>query len=131
MENIIRTDELANGVRVEFVDQSNRYFGDYHRLRIEVRCRVAITESLFAEAADPHAEAGRVREMLGAEVLWVRHLERMGVAGSDLDAVRGDLIATFAASNFPYLQSREFPARLVERKLAEGKKPNRLFRLIG
>jgi len=60
MAEIIRADELANGVRVEFVDGSNRYFGDYHRLRIEVHCRVALTEQLFADATDPAARPGDI-----------------------------------------------------------------------
>ncbi len=130
MANIIRTDELANGVRVEFSDGSNRYFGDYHRLRIEVHCRIAVTEQLFADALDPAAEAARAREILGTDLLWTRALERMGVAGGDLAAVRDELIDAFVASSYPYLQSPEFPAKLAAQKLTEHKKQHRPFHLV-
>lgn len=130
MELSLRTDHLANGIRVDFIDGSNRYFGDYHRLRIEVRCRIAVTPQLFAAAADPCAEADRVRSRLGDEVLWVRHLERMGVAGGDLESVRNEMIETFIKSSFSYLQSPQFAARFVACELAERQKKIRPFRLV-
>ncbi|OHB32400.1 MAG: hypothetical protein A2X84_12565 [Desulfuromonadaceae bacterium GWC2_58_13] len=130
MDHILRTDHLANGVRVDFIDGSNRYFGDYHRLRIEIRCRIAVTPQLFVAAADPCAEAARVRSRLGDEILWVRHLERMGVAGGDLEMVRNEMIESFVKSSFPYLQSQLFPSRFVAIELAERLKKVRPFRLV-
>ncbi|WP_432822053.1 hypothetical protein [Trichloromonas sp.] len=130
MEHCLRTEHLANGVRVDFIDRSNRYFGDYHRLRVEVRCRIAVTPQLFAATADPCAEADRVRSRLGDEVLWVRHLERMGVAGGDLEMVRSEMIDSFVKSSFSYLQSHEFPIRFVAIEMVERQNKTRPFRLV-
>ncbi len=130
MEQILRTDHLANGVRIDFIDGSNRYFGDYHRLRIEIRCRIAVTPQLFAAAADPCAEADRVRGRLGDEVLWTRHLERMGISSADLETVRNAMIESFVKSSFSYLQSPQFSSRFVALELAKCQKQARPFRLV-
>lgn len=130
MEDILRTDHLPNGVCVDFVDFSNRYFGDYHRLQIEVRCRITVTPQLFAASADPCAEAERVRSRLGDEVLWVRRLERMGVAGDDLESVRNEMVESFVKSGFAYLKSHDFPVRFVASEMAARQKKARPFRLV-
>ncbi|MEJ2199700.1 MAG: hypothetical protein P8X63_01600 [Desulfuromonadaceae bacterium] len=129
MEQILRSECLHNGAQVDFVDQSNRYFGDYHRVKIEIRCRLTIRPELFGTAEDPRAEADRVRRLLGAEVLWCRQLERMGVAGADLDRVRHEMIESFVKSSFSYLQHSHFPARLISRELAQRSSKIRSFRL--
>lgn len=130
METIFRTDHLSNGLRVEFIDRSNRYFGDYHRLQIEIRCRIAVTPQLFAASETPGVDADHVRSRLGDEVLWVRHIERMGVAGDDLEKVRAEMIASFVKSSFGYLQSPLFPSRFVAARMAESRKTVRPFRLV-
>jgi hypothetical protein len=130
MEQILRTDHLANGVRIDFIDGSNRYFGDYHRLRIEIRCRIAVTPQLFAAAVDPCAEADRVRSRLGDEVFLIRHLERMGISSGDLETVRNEMIESFVKSSFPYLQSPQFASRYVTLELAKCQKQARPFRLV-
>jgi len=60
----------------------------------------------------------------------MRALERMGVPGGDLAAVRDELIDAFVSSSYPYLQGPEFPAKLAAQKLAEHKKQHRPFHLV-
>ena len=130
MATILRQEQFENGVRLEFVEDSNRYFGDYYRLRIEVRCWVAIDAGLFPEAADPDGEVRRARGLLGEELTWSRPLERMGVATADLPAVRAELLESFATSTYSYLRSPEFPARLLAGELEKRKQAHRPFRLV-
>ncbi|MDY0268078.1 hypothetical protein [Trichloromonas sp.] len=130
METILRNEQFDNGVRLEFVEGSNRYFGDYHRLRIEVRCRVALTAALFPDAVDPEGETHRVRGLLGEELKWSRSLERMGVATADLAAVRAELMDAFAASTFAYLRAPQFPTRLLAAELEKRKQARRPFRVV-
>lgn len=128
MEQLLRTEHLNNDIRVEFIDASNRYFGDYYRLHIEIRCRIAITPERFSTLIDPDAEADLARSRLGDEILWVRHLERMGVSSDALDEVRQEMIESFVQSTFPYLQSPQFATRAIALALAEGQKRTRPFR---
>jgi hypothetical protein len=87
-----RTEHLANGVVLDFFDLSNRYFGDYHRICVEVRIRLPLT------GKGPHN---------------VTRLERMGVAGADVTLARDRLVADYWRHAGRYLARPDFPARLA------------------
>ncbi len=125
MEKLIRTENLGNGILVKFFDLSNRYYGDFHRVKIEVRCTLPLGPECFAGAADPQAETRRVRGLLGNNLFFTRSLEKMGVAGGDLEAVKQTLVDSFISSTFHYLASAEFAPRLVASELAKMKKVRR------
>lgn len=121
--NLFRSETLPNGLVVEFFDDSNRYFGDYWRVRLEARCRVPVQAALAPESPDlPQALA-----LLGEEALFVRPLEKMGVAGEEVEGVRTALAESFLASAASYLGSPAFPPRFVRQQLAERKKGRRPF----
>ncbi len=105
---------------LEFFDRSNRYFGAYWRICLEVRCRVPLSA-----AGLPDAEATRARQLLGETVDFVRRLERMGVAEENVEAVRQELVASFLQTTRAYLESAVFPGRLVAGRLAEKRGPRR------
>ena len=87
-----RTERLANGVVVDFVELSNRYFGDYHRVCVAVRIHVPLP--------------GDCRHR-------IKHLERMGVAGADVAAVRERLVDDYWRHAGHYLAHPDFPTRLA------------------
>jgi hypothetical protein len=95
-----RTERLANGVVVDFVDLSNRYFGDYHRVCIEVHIHVPLPVDCR------HS---------------IKQLERMGVAGAAVAAVRDRLIDDYWRHAGPYLARPDFPARLAARAAHSGR----------
>ena len=88
-----RTERLANGMEIEFVDLGNRYFGDYHRVCVEVRMSVTL------------ADANIVQQ--------VKRLERMGVPGADVDVVRRQLVEDYWRHAGTYLARPDYPARLA------------------
>lgn len=98
-----RNETLANGIVVEFFDLSNRYFGDYHRVRVEVRLQV------------PHPD----RE---EPLVKVHALERMGVPGAEVATVRDRLAEDFWQHAGSYLIHPDYPSRL---RAAEAAFPSR------
>jgi hypothetical protein len=100
----LRTERLANGIELTFVDCSNRYFGDYHRVCVAVRVSVP-------------PPAGPLQ--------LARHLERMAVPGAELAAVRDRLIADFLRHAGAYLARPETPARLAAAEAAGRGRPRR------
>jgi hypothetical protein len=121
MEQTLREDILEKGLKVTFVDVSNRYYGDYHRVRVEVRCTLPLRPDFFA---DP-AALERARSLWGEAFTWSRPLEKMGVAGADVPTAAASLIEGFVASAYPYLTQPQFPARLLSRELSTRRPPLR------
>lgn len=112
MRDTLLTRTLDNGLQLEFVDQSNRYFGDYHRVRILVRCQVALRPEWLAACPDSVAP-DQLRTLLGDAVTFERSMEQMGVAGDQLDRVKTRLIEGFLGTTAAYLGSPQFPGRFI------------------
>lgn len=92
--------QLENGVRLAFEDTTNRYYGDYHRVKIEVRIRLA--ENGYERAYDFKA------------------LEKMAVPGAEVDAVRQQLLENFRQQLLPYLARPDFAQRFLATQRRQG-----------
>ncbi len=114
----IATEKLSNGLIIEFYDKSNRYFGDYHRICIEVLCTIPLLPEYFSDAEDPGEELRRAREEFGEGVTSTRKIEKMGVSGEDVERTRRDMIENFMCSSNPYLSRSDFPCRFIRREWA-------------
>jgi hypothetical protein len=103
---------LANGLKLHFVDQSNRYFGDFHRICIKVQIALPDTFEL---------PSGLTRETAFLE----KTLEKMGVTTDVLDEQRKALIDSFLAASRSYLEKNDFPKHLLLK--IQQKKPKSVF----
>ena len=128
MTKIIRTENLANGMKVEFIDLSNRYYGDFHRVRIDVCCSFTLTPAILAEVAESEAERENVRKILGENYTHTRVLEKMGVPGDALEETKHNLIDSFAGNALSYMAQPSFPLRLIARELERRGKVRHPFR---
>lgn len=104
-----RRERLANGVDVAFIDLSNRYFGDYHRVCIEVQIAAP------GPSGSHGTTAGQQR------LATVKRLERMAVAGAEVATVRQRLVDDFWRHAGRYLAHPDFPARLATRSALPGR----------
>ena len=95
-----RSERLANGIELTFFDRSNRYFGDYHRVSVEVRLAVP-------------TPAGTIET--------VRHCERMAVPGAGVIAVRDRLAADFLEHAGRYLAHPDYPERFAAATAVRGR----------
>ncbi|HAD04232.1 MAG: hypothetical protein A2005_11760 [Desulfuromonadales bacterium GWC2_61_20] len=110
---------LANGLCLEFYDFSNRYFGDYHRVCIEVRTSLPLDAPVLT-AFDP-ALLTKARALFGVTLTVTRTVERMGVAGAQVEAVKTEIIAGLLHEAHNYLSRPDYPGRLLTAEL--GRKP--------
>jgi hypothetical protein len=111
----IREERLDNGLQIIFSDESNRYFGDYHRV-----CVVATIVCSFPELSGESMEEsfrGQAIEALGERFSVIKRFERMGVATADVDEVRTALIDNFLKHAVSYLSRPEYPRSLVTAEL--------------
>ena len=120
--NVLHQQRLDNGLELIFTDMSNRYYGDFYQVKIDVINRIHITEALLRASGLSEREQLRARGRFG-EVLDVhRELKRMGVAGPEVSAVTAQLVHQFLATSLPYLSVPEFPVRLLRQSLLDQSK---------
>lgn len=107
----LRTVTLNGGVEVSFFDRSNRYFGDYHQLKVEVEVILSVHGELLPE---------ELRTVLGkvpATVNYRKTLTRMGVPSARYKETCHQLMDDFLKYAGPYLEHRDFPLRLLQEQL--------------
>ena len=116
---------LANGLHLRYFDQSNRYFGDYHRVRIVVAIELLLSNPLLD---DPELlTAGRKR--FGAALTTSKVLERMGVPGARVDELRTELVANYQREVQSYLSRPDVPSRLLRAELANKPSASTILRM--
>lgn len=113
VKRMLRQIELANGLTLIFHDATHRYFGDYHQVKLEIRCEVLLTRALF----DDEASFEAARRVLGGTVCYQKIESHQGVATAQIEAVVERLMDQFLKNTLGYLESDTFPRRLVQTEL--------------
>jgi len=125
-ERILARQTLANGLQIVFSDEGNRYFGDYHQVKVFASCQIKLDDNLLSGHLSA-ADLAKAREIFGEQVEYRRLLKQMGVAGADVDKVQERMIANFLATASTYMQDADFAARFVARRLTEHRSRSRLY----
>ncbi|MDK9716910.1 MAG: hypothetical protein OEL57_03260 [Trichlorobacter sp.] len=121
-QSFLRENNLPNGLQVTVADVSRHYYGGYWQVCLEVSCLVPLEMGLFSDQVT-EADA---RRLLGGEVLFVRHLEKMAVHADEQETVRQDLLERFDRHLLPFLGSQQFPSRFIHTEFQRRcKKSNR------
>ena len=128
-ESILATHKLNNGLEIVFHDNGNRYFGDYHQVKLMVLCRIPLGDELLSEHLSED-DLKKAIQLFGDHVEYKKLLKQMGVAGNDVDNVKQVLIDNFMKNAADYMQGEDFASRYVARRLVEHRNLNRLH-LVG
>jgi hypothetical protein len=118
MATILRSWRLANGLTVVAEDDSVNYYGDYHNIRLTIRCPVTVKPEYLAPLKEnPHYD--KALALLGPVTEYRRDIVKAGVPGKDLTAVREHLLQKFEETALPYFEREVFSERLVQKRFAE------------
>lgn len=128
-ETIIASEKLDNDLVLNFHDRGNRYFGDYHQVKVLVSCRIKLEDGLVSEFLS-NDDLDRARQVFGDHLEYRRELKQMGVAGDAVESAKLSLVDNFLQNTAGYMNKPDFPARLVARRLAEHRNRTRLH-LVG
>jgi hypothetical protein len=112
----IKVEDLPNGLQIKFSDESNRYFGDYHRVCV-VATIICNLHDLPQANADDEAFRHLAIETFGEQMSIIKRFERMGVASADVDEVRNTLINDFLQHTTTYLSRPGYQRSLVNAEL--------------
>ncbi len=100
---------LDNGVTVDFFSEGNRYFGDFHRVKIVAIATIPlVVESLPANLQEAVAACPR-------SVKYEKTLERMGVTTDNVETVIQTLIDDFIQTVGCYLVKKSFVEGLLRK----------------
>ena len=107
---------FGNGLKVEFRDLSNRYFGDYYRVFIEVTIHIDIASQAKVDSSY-ESFWQKAKFAIGDHLKITKSLERMAVASCDVEQVRQTLTDDFLATNGRYYGSLKYLRTLVENQM--------------
>ncbi|NOQ42496.1 MAG: hypothetical protein GQ563_08365 [Desulfuromusa sp.] len=105
--------KLNNGVVVEFFDHSNRYFGDYYRVKINAIATIPVMVDSLSEDLQKFAAT------CPEGIKYEKSLEQMGVATGEVQAVTESLIDNFITSVAGYLEGNNFSESLLRKQMNE------------
>jgi len=109
MKNPIRELPLPNGLTVSFYDYTSRYFGDFHRVKMEIICKVPVSAEYFQD----RRVFDDARSLLSDEVVYRHNVEQMGVPTTEIETVLQRLMTNFIEHSLPYFASVQFPGKIV------------------
>lgn len=118
MDNLLREITLANGMKVRFIDNTRRYFGDFYLVTVEIRCEVPI----FPEYFDTISAYNAVKSHWGETIVHLRKVQQMGVSSAQVSQVKERLIVNFEQNSLPYLIPSTMPEKLVLSEINKSKK---------
>ena len=116
---------LSNGLQIEIFDETNRYFGDYHRVCL----RVVMTLDLRAPAATGSSDASfweEARSAFGSRLQVNKKLVRMAVPGAAVEQTVLNLSDEFFKAVDDYMARPDYPKHLAMGEL-KGRKRNKGF----
>ncbi len=110
MADMFTPQHLNNGVQVEFIDKTNRYYGDYYRVCIEVVLRLNNDEAALCSAGSNQGD-GQGDGQQGGQAYQFQTIERMGVSGDDLVTVKQQVLDSFCRGTMVYMARDSFPEK--------------------
>lgn len=116
----LKQELLANGLQIVFTDETNRYFGDYHRVCV-VATIICDLHTLPAETPDDELFRRQSIAALGDRLSVVKRIERMGVPSAEVETVCSALIDDFLRNTVVYLARPEYPRMFVNAELKKHK----------
>ncbi|MCW8860675.1 MAG: hypothetical protein OQK50_03110 [Deltaproteobacteria bacterium] len=116
MPECYKTLTLADGIEVKFYDQSNRYFGDFHKIRILVIAKIPIDKKALQE------DLKLLLDSSTDVLIYETTLVRMAVPSDQLNKVRESLALDFLDNSSRYLSKKSFVERFLRKKLTMDKR---------
>ena len=109
--------ELANGLTLEFWDESRKVVGDRWYVGVRAVVPVPLPGHQIDHATPEVMEF--LRDAVGAYICFQLREEKNFVAEAEVDAFREEFKRVFLSNSLPYLSRPDFPSRFVSHKLRE------------
>ncbi len=118
MPLLIRTWHLANGLKVEILDDAVNYYADASTIKLTICCNVEVKKE-YLRSFERHPYYGKIMEALGEATAYRREIVKAGVPARQLSAMKKFLVDKFEENALAYFEREDFPEKYVAKRFAE------------
>ncbi len=115
---LIRSWNLGNSLVVEVQDETVNYYGDYHNIKLTIRCRVGV-EQVHLDPFRDNPRFAAASRTLGPVAEYRREIIKAGVPGKDVLKTKAYLLERFEENALSYFEREDFPMKFVRKRLTE------------
>lgn len=108
--------DLENGHRVEILDASKKVGIDASHVKLVLRMKVPVKESLFVDDKYKELNFQDIKDKLGEEVVFEITKERNLISIDEKEKVFQSLMDTFVETSLNYLSKEDFPPKFIIKK---------------
>ncbi len=111
--NVLKEWTLRNGIQMKIIDETVRYYGDYHNVKLILIATVPIKEGYLSCFKDsPYYE--RILELLVPSREFRREFLKVGVSGEVLERTKQEIVENFEKNALLYMEKDHFPAKFAK-----------------
>ena len=107
--------QLANGVVVQFYDESRRVAGDRWQVTVRYDAVVSVSETFWSLVSGEPELIEEIRDALGAEIVLTNVNERNFISAEEKEALVAETVTLARKNIFGYLSDPAFPERYFKR----------------
>ena len=118
-DNLIKTIDLENGLKLKLFDASRKLVGDRWLVSLIARIEMPINELLLKKDVSTLLNVDEVRKALGEKLLFEQKREKIFIDDKEKDEVMKGIQDLFLSSSLSYFSHPDFPQKYILKKFNE------------
>ncbi len=118
-DNLIKTIDLENGLKLKLFDASRKLIGDRWLVSLITRIEIPINELLLKKDGAPLLNVDEVIKALGEKVFFEQKREKIFINDKEKDAVMKGIQDLFLSSSLLYLSRSDFAQKYILKRFNE------------
>ena len=118
-DNLIKTIDLENGLKLKLFDASRKLVGDRWLVSLIARIEMPINELLLKKDGAPLLNVDEIRKALGEKLLFEQKREKIFIDDKEKNEVMKGMQDLFLSSSLSYFSHPDFPQKYILKKFNE------------
>ena len=118
-DNLIKTIDLENGLKLKLFDASRKLVGDRWLVSLIARIEMPINDLLLKKDGAPLLNVDEIRKALGEKLLFEQKREKIFIDDKEKDEVMKGMQDLFLSSSLSYFSHPDFPQKYILKKFNE------------
>ena len=118
-DNLIKTIDLENGLKLKLFDASRKLVGDRWLVSLIARIEMPINDLLLKKDVSPLLNVDEIRKALGEKLLFEQKREKIFIDDKEKDEVMKGMQDLFLSSSLSYFSHSDFPQKYILKKFNE------------